>query len=339
MTEFQYRKHLMDELRKAQSGLSDFDFDSYILQLFEYQYKYNAIYHKFCAYLKINSNSINTKDKIPLLPISAFKYNLVFSGDWNSLHTFKSSGTTSVFRSQHLVREIDDYTRNALSIWAYFYGPIEEYCFLALLPGYIERGESSLVCMMNKFVNLTEKNGSGFYLYDHVSLQNKLLENKSKKIKTVLFGVSFALLNFMEEYSLDFADLIVVETGGMKGLRAEMTKEELFVLLVKGFGTKHIHSEFGMTELFSQAYAMGNLQFKTPKMMDVVVKQINDPLTDEKQGSRGILGVLDGANIDSCAFILTEDLARKIDDKSFELCGRMEDSDIRGCNLLLEDMM
>ncbi len=311
----------------------------YIIDLFLFQYKYNAIYHEYVRNLGINIKDVTSIDKIPFLPISAFKHHEVKTGDFLAEDLFLSSGTTStVNRSKHFVKDINHYLQNTVYIWSNYFQNIKDYCVLALLPGYLEREGSSLISMVQHFVQLSRYDESGFYLRDHKALYDKLLHNKNNHIPTVLFGVTYALLDFVAAYEISFPELIVMETGGMKGQRKEMTKTELHEVLKPGFGVNHIYSEYGMTELFSQAYATEGILFKPNPCMDTIIHQVNDPLTPEKLGKPGIISVIDLANIDSSAFIQTEDMGILHLDQSFEIIGRMDASDMRGCNLMVQEM-
>lgn len=311
----------------------------YIFDLFHYQYKYNSIYQEYVHNLGLNINDINTINKVPFLPISAFKHHNVKSGYFNDEELFLSSGTTSsVLRSKHHVRDVNFYLHNTKSIWSLYFKPIENYCILALLPGYLEREGSSLISMVKHFVDLSNYDESGFYLREHERLYEKLIHCKKLQIPTVLFGVTYALLDFVAKFNLDFPELIVIETGGMKGQRKEMTKKELHDVLKQGFGVEHICSEYGMTELFSQAYATDSILFSPNPFMEIIIHQVNDPLTPEKIGKPGIISIVDLANIDSCAFIQTEDMGILHDDGRFEIIGRIDAADLRGCNLLIQEI-
>ena len=338
MTFDQERTNIFNQYRDLISGRLPSRLD-YIFDLFHFQYKYNVIYQEYARNLGINVQDVTSIDKIPFLPISAFKYHNVKTGDFTEEDLFLSSGTTSaVVRSKHFVRDLRHYLQNTVYIWSTYFQNISNYCVLALLPGYLEREGSSLISMVQYFVQLSKYDESGFYLRDHKALYDKLLHNKKHRIPTVLFGVTYALLDFVASFQLDFPELIVMETGGMKGQRKEMTKAELHEVLKPGFGVSHIHSEYGMTELFSQAYATESILFKPNPCMDIIIHQVNDPLTPEKMGKPGIISVIDLANIDSCAFIQTEDLGILYDDQQFEINGRLDVADIRGCNLMVQEM-
>ncbi len=314
-------------------------FEGVALDIFRWQYANNATYRKFCLCLGISPIQVQSYDKIPLLPITAFKYNIVKTGQWQQETVFKSSGTTMLNRSTHYVRSLQWYRDIALSIWEDTFGSLQDVVILALLPGYLERGESSLVAMVDYFVSLGNTVYSGFYLSDIDKLLDMLIRSTQEGKKTVLLGVSYALLQVAENYDLNFPELLVIETGGMKGLREDMLKEDLFVELRRGFGTHHVYSEYGMTELFSQSYTGGGIEFNMSWPQQFVIRQINDPLSSEKSGKQGLLGCIDLSNLDTCSFILTEDTGRLLSPRTFEWMGRLDQAEIRGCNLLVEDLM
>jgi acyl-coenzyme A synthetase/AMP-(fatty) acid ligase len=312
--------------------------EGYFLGLFQFQYKYNDIYRDYCNNLGVSPSKVLKIDQIPYLPISAFKHYEVKTGTYKAEEIFYSSGTTSTNRSHHHVRDLTHYLQNTALIWQNYFGPVAEFCFLALLPGYLEREGSSLISMVDHFIKLSKYAESGFYLRNHDDLYQKLLHCKQQNIPTVLFGVPYALLDYIEQYALSYPNLMIVETGGMKGKREEMPKEALHEILKKHFGVAHIYSEYGMTEILSQAYTKGDQLFQQNQYFNVTTHQINDPLSNEKFGKSGILCIADAANIDSCAFIQTEDMGRVFHDGTFEILGRLDISDIRGCNLLVEEL-
>lgn len=331
------REDLRDQLRHAYQNPDSFDFENFALALFFFQYQYNKVYKQYSDWLHKNTENVRCLSDIPLMPISAFKNYRVVNGEWQEQTTFKSSGTTSSNRSIHYVRDTSFYLNHAQYLWEKQFGKLSDFRFIALLPGYIDRGESSLVAMVQYFIDVTKSNGSCAITKDYNDVI-RILNADIPAQKTVLFGVSFALLTLLEHQRFDFPELIIMETGGMKGLRENMRKEELQHLLQLGFGTQKIYSEYGMTELFSQAYAKGPL-FESNPFLQIYIRQIQDPLSEEKAGKQGIVGCIDLANIDSCAFILTEDSGIKYDDGKFQLTGRLDNADARGCNLLLSDVM
>jgi hypothetical protein len=307
------------------------------MDLFRYQYAENNIYQQYCSWLGKSIENVNAVSQIPLLPVSAFKSQNIVSGIWEPQTVFRSSGTTQSVRSVHHVRDVSLYLKHTEFLWQNQFGALENYCFLALLPGYIERGESSLVEMVNYFVGKSRNNGSEFILGKEDVLQRKIRINNEKKIKTVLFGVSFALMEMIDKGFVQDENLCIVETGGMKGLREDLTKDEMLSQLQKGFGTVNVYSEYGMTELFSQAYTDGSTNFRIHPYLDIHVRQLQDPLEEETVGKQGMIGCTDLANIDSCAFILSEDSGLKTEGGTFQLTGRVQNADIRGCNLLLDN--
>ena len=314
------------------------NFDSAAIDLFRYQYRNNSIYKSWVDALNIKESVVNVLDDIPFLPISAFKNYDVVCQDGNAGHIFTSSGTTDSRPSRHLVFDMELYLNNTEVAFSEFYDLVENYCYLALLPNYIERGGSSLVAMVERFITKSKYSESGFYLYDHEDLKNKIDLCQKEGIPTVLFGVSFALLDYLDIYRHDFPELIIIETGGMKGRKKEMTKSHLQKMLANGFGVNHVHSEYGMTELFSQAYSKQDGIFFPCKSMKIIAKEITDPFHDVEYGKSGVLNIIDLANIDSCAFIETQDLGRLNTDGSFEVLGRLDAADIRGCNLMVSDL-
>ncbi len=336
MDEQAQRASLLDYFTSPISGA---DFGDQALKTFRYQYKYNAVYRKYCNDLHIYDKDVVSMLQIPFLPITAFKHHEIKTGVWPSQETFLSSGTTQLTsRSVHHLLDLDFYHDNAEWIWNQQMGSFSDFCYLALLPGYLDRDGSSLISMVNHFVARSRYDQSGFYLRDHERLLTSLKDCQANQIPTVLFGVSYALLDFIEKYQLHFPELIVIETGGMKGQRPEMTKQALHETLVEGFGVSYITSEYGMTELLSQSYATANGIFKMHERLQVITTQINDPLTRERNKKSGIVNVIDLANIDSCAFIQTQDLGIDHGDATFSILGRLDASDVRGCNLMIDDL-
>ena len=343
---------------------SEADFQNHALQLFYYQYKQNEVYRSFCNMLKIAPSHITSVAQIPFLPVSFFKTHQVKTGDFVPEIEFWSSGTTrqkaerqkaekqknrkaeyieplflksplsSNEVSKHFVKDVSLYERAFWHSFNFFYGAPSEYCFLALLPGYLEQKHSSLIYMMNKLISDSKYTESGFYLYNYDELYEKIITLKQKKIKTILFGVSFALLDFAEKFTFEAPDLIVFETGGMKGRRYEIVKEELHKILCNAFGVKQIHSEYGMCELLSQAYSNGQNLFATPPWMKLLLRDEKDPLHCSETLSTGVINIIDFANIHSCAFIATDDMGKKTGDNMMEILGRLDTAQIRGCNLL-----
>lgn len=331
------------ELERAQliSNLKSIEtstFESAALDLFRYQYINNSVYQHWVDALNVNVDAVSSLEDIPYLPISAFKNHNVISLTSYPTHVFRSSGTTGSISSRHLVFDMKLYLENAQKIFREYYGSVKDYCFLALLPNYLEKGDSSLVAMVEHFIGLSQYSESGFYLYDHDKLEYQLSHCQKNGIPVVLFGVSFALLDFLADRNIRFPELIVIETGGMKGRKKEMTKSQLQKLLASGFGVERVHSEYGMTELFSQAYSKQGGIFNCGRSMKVVIRDITDPLADAPLGKSGLINIIDLANVDSCAFIETQDLGRVFEDGSFEVLGRIDAADIRGCNLMVSDL-
>ncbi len=315
---------------------SEADFERLALSIFQYQAKENKIYSKFLDILGVKVNELNNLEEIPFLPIELFKSQSIFCGTDEPEIIFSSSGTTGVVQSKHRVKNLSVYIDSFRKGFNHFYGEISDYTILALLPSYLERDGSSLIYMVDDLIKESKNSSSGYFLYNHDELNSLLLRLKAEKKKTILIGVTYALLDFTEAYNLDFPELIVMETGGMKGKRKELIKEELHQLLCKGFGVEYIHSEYGMTELLSQAYSKGKGIFNTPPWMRVLVRDTNDPFSTLEAGKTGGLNIIDLANIYSCSFIVTQDLGRKHTDGSFEVLGRFDNSEIRGCNLLVQ---
>ncbi len=310
-------------------------FESKVFEIFNFQYKNNTVYREFCNHFKKTPSNINGVHDIPFLPIDFYKSKKVVSTTEIPQTIFTSSGTTGSIVSKHYVENIELYEKSYIKGFETFYGPIKDFCVLALLPSYLERKGSSLIYMANDFIAQSKHKESGFYLNDLSDLKETLETLKKGNIKTLLIGVSFALLDFVEEYNLDLKNVIIMETGGMKGRRKEMIREELHYTLKKGFGVVNIHSEYGMTELLSQAYSKGNGIFNTPPWMKVLVRDPEDPLSYHSTGKTGGINVIDLANIYSCSFIATQDLGKIHQDDSFEILGRFDHSDIRGCNLMV----
>jgi len=311
------------------------DFENIALKVFKHQYTNNVVYQRFCNLLGISKNSIAHCKDIPYLPIEFFKHEKIISAKTPISKIFISSGTTSDITSKHYVSNLDIYEKSFRLGFRYFYGDIKEYIVLALLPSYLEREGSSLVYMAEKLIQDSSHAESGFYLYDIKSLISTLKKCVSQNKKVLLIGVSFALLDLAEQYAIELNEhIIVMETGGMKGRRKEMIRQELHQTLTNGLGVSKIHSEYGMTELLSQAYSTGKGTFKCPPWMNVSIRNPEDPLTLLDTYKTGGINVIDLANINSCSFIATQDLGKKHANGDFEILGRFDHSDIRGCNLM-----
>ncbi|MFN5135174.1 MAG: acyl transferase [Chitinophagaceae bacterium] len=309
------------------------DFNEKALRVFAFQYENNTVYRSFCDALKIHIPSVNAALRIPFLPIGFFKTHKLITTTFEPEIVFESSGTSQTVQSRHLVKELSIYRTSFMNAFEQFYGNPEDWCILALLPSYLERTGSSLVLMAKELIEVGNHPQSGFYLQntDDLFLQLKQLESKHQK--TLLLGVTYALLDFANSFSLQCNSAVIMETGGMKGRREELTREEVHEQLKKGFGVKTIHSEYGMTELLSQAYSKGNGIFETPPWMKVLVRDEDDPQHIKEKG-RGAINIIDLANVYSCSFIATDDVGEVYDDGSFRILGRMDNSDIRGCSLL-----
>jgi hypothetical protein len=314
---------------------NDQQFIETALQVFRYQALNCAVYKAFMAGLRINVAAVSTLAQIPFLPVEFFKSHTITSANTAANVVFTSSGTTGMITSSHHVSDVDWYIQSFRNAFKLFYGDIKQCTVLALLPSYLEREGSSLIYMAQDMITQSANPNSGFYLYNYQELYQKLLMQKQANKATLLIGVTFALLDFIEQYTIDFPELIVMETGGMKGRRKEMIREELHHDLCAGFGVNAIHSEYGMTELLSQAYSKGEGVFNCPPWMKTVTRDTNDPFTMVDTGKTGGVNIIDLANINSCSFIATQDLGRIYPDGSFEVLGRFDNSDIRGCNLLI----
>ncbi|WP_347923870.1 acyl transferase [Pontimicrobium sp. SW4] len=314
---------------------SQSQFEEIALSIFKYQFENNKVYRSFCDLLYKHPSEIKTVKEIPFLPIQFFKSHQVLSSHKKIQETFSSSGTTGQITSKHFVTDIALYEQSFRKGFQHFYSNIEDYVVLALLPSYLERDGSSLIYMVNDMITYTKQPESGFYLNDLEALKNTLNDLESRNKKTLLIGVSFALLDFVEKYQLKLNNTIIMETGGMKGKRKELIRIELHDVLKQGFGVDNIHSEYGMTELLSQAYSKGNSLFKPPPWMIVLTRDTEDALAIQEHGKTGVINIIDLANINSCSFIATQDLGKVYKDGSFEVLGRFDNSDIRGCNLMV----
>lgn len=311
-------------------------FDNRCMETFRYQAEHCAVYRQYLSLIHADPAAINRPGEIPFLPIEFFKSHRVVSGSVEAQVTFTSSGTTGMVQSRHEVADVAIYERSFRTAFELFYGHPSDMAILALLPSYSEREGSSLIYMVDDLIRQSRHPQSGYFLYNHGDLHSALQALKAAGTPTLLIGVTYALLDFVEQYSIDFPELMVMETGGMKGRRREMIREEVHALLSHGFGVAAIHSEYGMTELLSQAYSEGEGIFRCPPWMDILVRDTNDPFSLLPDGRTGAINVIDLANIHSCAFIATQDLGRKYADGSFEVLGRFDQSDIRGCNLLVQ---
>lgn len=310
-------------------------FEKITLKIFRHQHENNLVYRSFCDLMKVEPQKVKTLQQIPFLPIQFFKTHSVVSNTTPVQNTFTSSGTTGLTTSKHLVTDTYIYEESYQKGFSQFYGNIENYVVLALLPSYLEREGSSLIYMVEDLIQLSNHPESGFYLHDHDALIQKLIELDEAGQNVILIGVTFALLDLIEKHQFKLKNTIIMETGGMKGRRKEMIREELHQQLCKGFGVAAIHSEYGMTELLSQAYSLGEGVFECPSWIQILIRDTEDALTYIPQGKTGGINVIDLANINSCSFIATQDLGKKNPNNSFEVLGRFDNSDIRGCNLMV----
>ena len=317
------------------------DFLTSCLETFHYQYNNIEVYRKFVDYLKINPSEINAIEKIPFLPIEMFKNHLILDQNFKTENYFQSSGTTQIqTRSKHFIADFNWYEQSIERSFAQFIGKPEDFIFLGLLPNYSENQNSSLIYMVDYLMKKSGKPENGYFLYNHQELFNLIQELQNEDKKIILFGVSFALLDY-----LDFCktqqllhsktqQLTIIETGGMKGRKEEMTKDELLNIFREGFSTDKIYSEYSMTELLSQAYSLGENLYETPNWMRILIRNTEDPFSYVEDGKTGAINIIDLANIHSCSFIATQDLG-KIGEGKFQVLGRIDHSDIRGCSLLV----
>lgn len=323
---------MRNKLFKIQSSQ---EFKTLSLEVFKHQFKNNKVYRSFCDLLYVHPSDVSNIEKIPFLPIQFFKLRKVLSSLDEIEEVFSSSGTTGSTTSQHFVTDISLYEESYLKGFHHFYRDIKEYTVLALLPNYLERKGSSLVYMVNDLIQKSKQPESGFYLNNLKELSEALIRLEASEKKVLLIGVSFALLDLIDEYQFNLKNTVVMETGGMKGRRKELIRDELHAILKKGFGVSEIHSEYGMTELLSQAYSKGNGVFECPPWMKVLTRDTEDALTIQALSKTGGINIIDLANYNSCSFIATQDLGKVHQNGSFEIIGRFDNSDIRGCNLMV----
>lgn len=310
------------------------DFLQLALEIFRYQYSKSPVYRSYADALNIRADKVKEIHEIPFLPIRFFKTRQVTTTEFTPQAIFESSGTTQTINSRHFVKDLALYEESFLSCFQNFYGNIKDYCVIGLLPSYLERKNSSLVYMVNKLIELSNRPENGFYLNEWEKLRDTLDGLERKRQKTLLIGVTFALLDFAEKFPMPLRSTIIMETGGMKGRREEMIREEVHARLNKAFETENIHSEYGMTELLSQAYSKANGLFHSPPWMKILVRNEEDPF-DIKEKGPGAINIIDLANIYSCSFIATDDAGTVFEDDSFEVLGRMDNTDLRGCSLLV----
>ncbi|OWP84798.1 acyl transferase [Flavobacterium davisii] len=311
------------------------EFEKLTLKIFRFQYNNNLVYQRFCSLLKKNETNVKRIQDIPFLPVQFFKSHTILSSTEKIQMTFTSSGTTGMMTSKHSVTDLAFYEESYKQAFKQFYGNVENYIVLALLPSYLEREGSSLIYMVNDLIQLSNNSESGFYLNNYDELIEKLIRLDAEGHNILLIGVTYALLDLVEKQQFNLKNTIIMETGGMKGRRKEIIREELHEILSGGFGVSEIHSEYGMTELLSQAYSLGNGIFECPAWMKIIIRDSEDALTLLPEGKVGGVNIIDLANVNSCSFIATQDLGKIIDNNSFEILGRFDNSDIRGCNLMV----
>jgi hypothetical protein len=314
--------------------LPETDFISLAKELFFYQYHSNKTYKAWCDCLHTDIKNIDHPQAIPFLPISFFKTHNVISGDDSYELFFESSGTTQLNKSRHYIKDLSLYIQSFTKGFIFFYGDVKEWCIIGLLPSYLQQQFSSLVKMVDELIKQSNHPQSGFYLDEYKKLSDVLQQLEHAHQKTLLIGVTYALLDFTEQFPMHLSSTTIMETGGMKGRRKELTRHEVHDILKKQFRVQHVHSEYGMSELLSQAYSKGSGRFYCPPWMKVFIRDEDDPLLVKTNG-KGALNIIDLANVNSCAFIATEDVGEVFSDGSFTIAGRLDGSDIRGCSLMV----
>ena len=314
---------------------SEATFSEAALSIFDYQFEHNSVYRSFCDLLYKHPSEVKTIEQIPFLPIQFFKSHKIITRNSPIQVAFSSSGTTGNKLSKHYVSDLEIYKKSFRRSFQLFYGNIKDYTILALLPSYLEREDSSLVYMANDMIKESNQAESGFFLHDLKALKDTLLKLEKERKKTLLIGVSYALLDLIKIHNFKLKHTIIMETGGMKGQRKELVKSELHSILKNGFGVDKVHSEYGMTELLSQAYSKGGGIFETPPWMKIITRDPEDALSIQPTTKSGGINVIDLANINSCAFIATQDLGKSHSNGTFEIIGRFDQSDVRGCNLMV----
>jgi len=332
------------DLEKRIFAASADNFNQLAIDLFQYQHSHNEIYRQYCDSRNINALAVDSLEKIPFLPISFFKTHRVTATEFEPQAIFESSGTTQTTQtnnSKHFIKDLGIYRRSFMLCFEKFYGQPKYKCILGLLPSYLERQHSSLVMMTDELIKASANDLSGFYLYDHDKLHRTLMHNELLKLPTLLIGVTYALLDFAEKYPMKLRHTVIMETGGMKGRREEMTRQQVHEQLQVKLGVSLVHSEYGMTELLSQAYSKGDGIFHCPEWMKVLIRDEDDPLHTSTAANvtakpiSGVLNIIDLANIYSCSFIATDDIGRLHANENFEVLGRMDNSDTRGCSLMV----
>lgn len=317
------------------------NFNGLAVEVFHYQYQNNFIYRQYCNALQVDINTIDAVQKIPFLPISFFKTHTVKTGQFETDTIFESSGTTQSVNSKHFVKDVELYKKSFTTCFEKFYDSPQNKCILGLLPSYLERKNSSLVMMVEELIKTSNNELSGFYLYDHEKLHRTLMHNELLKTSTLLIGVTYALLDYAEKYPMQLRHTIIMETGGMKRRRDELTRQEVHTRLQNQLGVNLVHSEYGMTELLSQAYSKGDGIFHCPEWMKILIRDEDDPFNvsiaadGDTKSLAGVVNIIDLANLHSCSFIATDDVGRLHVNGSFEILGRMDNSDLRGCSLMI----
>jgi Acyl-protein synthetase, LuxE len=317
------------------------NFNELAVEIFHFQYQNNGIYRKYCDTLHVAADKVYSIEKIPFLPIRFFKSHQITTTDFTPGAIFESSGTTTSINSKHFVKDINLYKKSFTAGFEKFYGKAKNKCILGLLPSYLERKNSSLIMMVDELIQQSDNSLSGFYLYDYDKLHSTILHNEILKQPTILIGVTYALLDFAEKYPMQLRHTIIMETGGMKGRREEITRQQVHAELQKNLGICLVHSEYGMTELLSQAYSKGDGIFHCPAWMKVLIREEDDPFKIysaagvKQKPITGAINIIDLANIYSCSFIATDDIGRLNNNESFEVLGRMDNSDVRGCGLMM----
>jgi hypothetical protein len=324
-----------DEFWNTAKGIENSDdFMALAFRLYEYQSSHVPAYKSFVDRSNLKRRVLELSD-IPFMPVELFKTHKVHDGSYEPSLVFSSSGTTGSIQAKHYVVDERIYKDSFTATFKMFYGDPSQYCIMALLPGYLEREGSSLVYMMQELIDQNPHPFSGFYLNQYQLLSDRLLELQGQGVKTFLLGVSFALLDFFELFPIQIPGTIIMETGGMKGRRKELVREELHEKIQEVSGVSDVHSEYGMTELFSQAYSKSQGRFLTPPWMRILVRELHSPFGSFVDGITGQICIIDLANVHSCAFLSTQDLGKKHPDGSVEVLGRMDESDLRGCNLMV----
>jgi phenylacetate-coenzyme A ligase PaaK-like adenylate-forming protein len=328
------RNTLIDRIFSIQTKA---EFDLVCMEVFQYQVANNPVYSQWLKALTCDSNAILHVEDIPFMPIEFFKTHRVISGNEAIQETFTSSGTTGLSTSSHYICDTEIYKRSYLEGFMLEYGNPRDWVIIGLLPAYLDRPGSSLVYMTQGLIEASGKPESGFYLYNIEELKEKLAQLADSRQKVWLIGVSFALLDLAEISPSAWPELVVVETGGMKGRRKELIRKELHLQIKRSWPIENLHSEYGMTELLSQAWMKKDERFVCPPWMKIFIRDASDPFQLLSENKNGGIQIIDLANIDTCSFITTSDLGKKFDDQSFEVIGRFDNSDIRGCNLLVDN--